>query len=61
MSIGLVISTLATLVAGFIEVKRKKATAAHGLLDHSQAAIPISVLWLVLQYSLQVNLNHKKI
>ena len=52
MGIGLVISTLATLVAGFIEIKRKKAAAAHGLLDHSQAPIPISVLWLVPQYSL---------
>ena len=52
MGIGLIISTLATLVSGFIEVKHKKAAVAHGLLDHSQAAIPISVLWLVPQYSL---------
>ncbi|XP_061375072.1 protein NRT1/ PTR FAMILY 3.1 [Gastrolobium bilobum] len=52
MGIGFVISTLATLVAGFIEVKRKKAALAHGLIDHSQATIPISVFWLVPQYSL---------
>ena len=52
MGIGFVISTIATLVAGFIEVKRKKAAWAHGLVDHSQATIPISVFWLVPQYSL---------
>ncbi|GAB2280086.1 hypothetical protein Dimus_014723 [Dionaea muscipula] len=52
MAIGFVISTLATLVAGFVEVRRKGAAAAHGLLDHPHAVIPISVFWLVPQYSL---------
>lgn len=36
MGIGFAISTLATFVAGFVEIKRKKAAWAHGLLDHSQ-------------------------
>lgn len=52
MGIGFVISTLATFVAGFIEMKRKKVAMAHGLLDHSHEIVPISVFWLVPQYSL---------
>ncbi|KAJ7943175.1 protein NRT1/ PTR FAMILY 3.1 [Quillaja saponaria] len=52
MGIGFVISILATLVAGFIERKRKNVALDHGLIDHSHAIIPISVFWLVPQYSL---------
>ncbi|XP_044491305.1 protein NRT1/ PTR FAMILY 3.1-like [Mangifera indica] len=52
MGIGFVISILATLVAGFLEVKRKNAAFAHGLTDKPHTIIPISVLWLVPQYSL---------
>ncbi|XP_059446453.1 protein NRT1/ PTR FAMILY 3.1-like [Corylus avellana] len=52
MGIGFVISILATLVAGFMEVKRKNAALAHGLIDHPHSTIPISVFWLVPQYSL---------
>ncbi|XP_054823064.1 protein NRT1/ PTR FAMILY 3.1-like [Prosopis cineraria] len=52
MGIGFVVSTLATLVAGFVEIKRKNAAFAHGLADHSHATIPISVFWLLPQYSL---------
>lgn len=52
MGIGFVISVLATLVAGFIEQKRKQAAIANGLLDKPQSIIPISVFWLVPQYSL---------
>ncbi|KAL2347577.1 hypothetical protein Fmac_001577 [Flemingia macrophylla] len=52
MGIGFVISTIATLVAGFVEIKRKSAASAHGLLEHPRATIPISVFWLVPQYSL---------
>ncbi|KAJ9140727.1 hypothetical protein P3X46_031337 [Hevea brasiliensis] len=51
MGIGFVISILATLVAGFVEIKRKHAAAANGLLN-SHHTIPISVFWLVPQYSL---------
>ncbi|GAB2228552.1 hypothetical protein Droror1_Dr00022672 [Drosera rotundifolia] len=52
MGIGFVISTLATLVAGFVEVRRKEAAAAFGLLDRPNVTVPISVFWLVPQYSL---------
>ncbi|KAK1582016.1 hypothetical protein Q3G72_011030 [Acer saccharum] len=45
MGIGFVISIFATLVAGFVEMKRKQAALAH-------ATIPISAFWLVPQYSL---------
>ncbi|XP_038706040.1 protein NRT1/ PTR FAMILY 3.1-like [Tripterygium wilfordii] len=51
MGIGFVISILATLVAGFVEVKRKHAALDHGLMNSHQT-IPISALWLVPQYSL---------
>ncbi|KAH9771859.1 protein NRT1/ PTR FAMILY 3.1 [Citrus sinensis] len=52
MGIGFVISVFATLVAGLVEVKRKQAAAAHGLVDKPHTIIPISVFWLVPQYSL---------
>lgn len=52
MGIGFIISILATLVAGFIEIKRKNAASLHNLTNNPQAIIPISVFWLVPQYSL---------
>ncbi|KAK8686783.1 hypothetical protein V6N13_125801 [Hibiscus sabdariffa] len=52
MAIGFFISILATLVAGFVEVKRKHAAWADGLMDSPKSTIPISVFWLVPQYSL---------
>uniref|UniRef100_A0A7N2KQR5 Uncharacterized protein n=1 Tax=Quercus lobata TaxID=97700 RepID=A0A7N2KQR5_QUELO len=52
MAIGFFISIFATLVAGFIEVKRKHVAAANGLIDSPKSTLPISVFWLVLQYSL---------
>ncbi|XVE91414.1 hypothetical protein REPUB_Repub01dG0007500 [Reevesia pubescens] len=52
MGIGFVISVFATLVAGFIEIKRKQVALAHGLQDKAHSIIPISVFWLVPQYSL---------
>ncbi|KAK8686781.1 hypothetical protein V6N13_125799 [Hibiscus sabdariffa] len=52
MGIGFGISVLATLVAGFIEVKRKQVALAHGLEDKPHSTIPISVFWLVPQYAL---------
>uniref|UniRef100_A0A2P2MCI6 Nitrite transporter n=2 Tax=Rhizophora mucronata TaxID=61149 RepID=A0A2P2MCI6_RHIMU len=51
MGIGFVISILATLVAGFMEIKRKQAALAHGLINSHQT-IPISVFWLAPQYCL---------
>uniref|UniRef100_A0A0A0K953 Nitrite transporter n=1 Tax=Cucumis sativus TaxID=3659 RepID=A0A0A0K953_CUCSA len=52
MGIGLVISIFATLIAGFVEQKRKHVAFTHGLIDHPTSIIPISVFWLVPQYSL---------
>ncbi|KAL0446895.1 UNVERIFIED_CONTAM: protein NRT1/ PTR FAMILY 3.1 [Sesamum latifolium] len=52
MGIGFFISLLATFAAGFIEIRRKHAASAYGLIDHPQATIPISVFWLMPQYCL---------
>ncbi|CAN6675634.1 unnamed protein product [Malus baccata var. baccata] len=52
MGIGFFISIFATLVGGFVEIKRKQAAFAHGLVDHPHDTIPISVFWLVPQYAL---------
>ncbi|XXG51006.1 hypothetical protein AAC387_Pa02g4878 [Persea americana] len=52
MGVGFAISVLATFVAGFVEIKRKRAAAAHGLLDSPKATIPISVFWLLPQQTL---------
>jgi len=52
MAVGFVISTLASLVAGFIEEHRKNVASAHGLINSPKAIIPISVFWLVPQYAL---------
>ncbi|XP_047321815.1 protein NRT1/ PTR FAMILY 3.1 [Impatiens glandulifera] len=52
MTIGFVISIFATFVAGFVELKRKHVASEYDLINNPHAAIPISVLWLVPQYSL---------
>lgn len=52
MGIGLAVSVLSTVAAGVVEVKRKGIAAHYGLIDHPKAVIPMSVFWLVPQYSL---------
>ncbi|KAL2509648.1 Protein NRT1/PTR FAMILY 3.1 [Forsythia ovata] len=52
MGIGFFISLLATFVAGFVEVKRKQAAMAHGLINQPHTIIPMSVFWLMPQYCL---------
>nr|POF23500.1 protein nrt1/ ptr family 3.1 [Quercus suber] len=52
IGIGLVINILATVVASVIEIKRKAVAAERNLLDDPKAIIPISVFWLVPQFSL---------
>eukprot|EP00262_Sarcandra_glabra_P016653 TRINITY_DN548_c0_g1_i1.p1 TRINITY_DN548_c0_g1~~TRINITY_DN548_c0_g1_i1.p1 ORF type:complete len:639 (-),score=74.60 TRINITY_DN548_c0_g1_i1:261-2177(-) len=52
MGIGFLINIIATVVSGFVEIKRKAVAADHRLLDNPHAVIPISVFWLVPQYSL---------
>ncbi|KAL1352187.1 protein NRT1/ PTR FAMILY 3.1 isoform X1 [Arachis hypogaea] len=50
MGVGFVINIVATIIAAFVEIKRKSAAAKHHLLDDPKATIPISVFWLVPQY-----------
>lgn len=53
MGIGFTISILATLIAGMVEIKRKEVASAHDLIDNPHnLTLPISVFWLVPQYSL---------
>lgn len=52
ISIGLTVSLLGTMSAGFIELRRKNAAAAYGLTDRPNDTIPISVFWLIPLYSL---------
>lgn len=46
---GLVLSILAMAVAALVEVKRKKAAINSGLIN-SKAPLPITFLWIALQY-----------
>ncbi|GAB4851790.1 hypothetical protein Ancab_031189 [Ancistrocladus abbreviatus] len=52
MGIGFVINIFATVAASLVEIKRKAVAAHHNLLDKPTAIIPISVFWLVPQYSI---------
>ncbi|KAK9291166.1 hypothetical protein L1049_009354 [Liquidambar formosana] len=52
MGIGFIINILATLVASFVEIKRKAVAANHNLLDKPTTTIPVSVFWLVPQFVL---------
>ncbi|XP_022761776.1 protein NRT1/ PTR FAMILY 3.1-like isoform X2 [Durio zibethinus] len=52
MGIGFGVNILATLVASFVEMKRKSVAANHNLLDDPKAIVPISVFWLVPQFCL---------
>ncbi|EOY05013.1 Major facilitator superfamily protein isoform 2 [Theobroma cacao] len=52
MGIGFTVNILATIVASFVEMKRKAVAANHHLLDDPNAIIPIRVFWLVPQFCL---------
>ncbi|XP_071720424.1 protein NRT1/ PTR FAMILY 3.1-like [Rutidosis leptorrhynchoides] len=52
IGVGFAISICATFVASFVEVKRKQVARDYNLLDKPTQIIPISVFWLVPQYSL---------
>ncbi|XP_042482847.1 protein NRT1/ PTR FAMILY 3.1 [Macadamia integrifolia] len=52
MGIGFAISVFATLVAGFVEIKRKQVASINGLTEKPQEIIPISFCWLIPQYAL---------
>ncbi|KAL6193969.1 hypothetical protein ACLB2K_035053 [Fragaria x ananassa] len=49
MGVGFAINILSSLVASFVEIKRKSVAFHHNLLDNPKAVIPISVFWLVPQ------------
>lgn len=50
IGVGLVLSTLAMAVAALSEINRLRAAYSHGLSDHPNAEIPLSVLWLIPQF-----------
>lgn len=52
VGVGLMVNILGTIVASFVEIKRKAVAANHNLMDDPKAIIPISVFWLVPQYCL---------
>ncbi|KAK9269079.1 hypothetical protein L1049_000847 [Liquidambar formosana] len=52
MGIGFMVNILATIAASSVEIKRKAVASNHNLLDKPTAIIPISVFWLVPQFSL---------
>ena len=52
MGVGFMINIVSTLVSALVEIKRKGVAAKYHLLDDPKATIPISVFWLVPQYSL---------
>ncbi|XP_071699423.1 protein NRT1/ PTR FAMILY 3.1-like [Rutidosis leptorrhynchoides] len=52
IGIGFIINTCASLVASFVEIKRKHVARDYNLLDKPTQMIPISVFWLIPQYSL---------
>ncbi|XP_042753728.1 protein NRT1/ PTR FAMILY 3.1 isoform X2 [Lactuca sativa] len=52
IGVGFVVNILATFVGSFVEIKRKQVARNHNLLDKPTVMIPISVFWLVPQYSL---------
>ncbi|ESQ34344.1 hypothetical protein EUTSA_v10009612mg [Eutrema salsugineum] len=49
IGVGLVLSILAMAVAALVEVKRKRVATEAGLLD-SKETLPITFLWIALQY-----------
>ncbi|KAI3801344.1 hypothetical protein L1987_29448 [Smallanthus sonchifolius] len=52
IGVGYVINICATFVGSFVEIKRKQAARDHNLIYQPTHMIPISVFWLVPQYSL---------
>ncbi|KAL8128159.1 protein NRT1/ PTR FAMILY 4.6-like isoform X2 [Apium graveolens] len=51
IGIGLVLSTIAMVVAGYVETRRKHIAVRHKMVD-SPGPLPMSVLWLGIQYGI---------
>lgn len=49
IGIGLIMSIIAMAIAALVEIKRKKIAAERGLIDSSEP-LPITFLWIALQY-----------
>jgi peptide/histidine transporter 3/4 len=52
MGIGLFISIFSMVAAALVEAKRLKAVHDHGLEDRPEETVPITVFWLIPQYSI---------
>ncbi|CAK9238033.1 unnamed protein product [Sphagnum jensenii] len=52
MGIGLFISIFSMIAAALVEAKRLKVVHDHGLEDRPEETVPISVFWLIPQYSI---------
>ncbi|EHA8586574.1 putative protein NRT1/ PTR FAMILY 3.1 [Cocos nucifera] len=52
MGIGLAIAIFATVAAALVEIKRKAVASDHGLLDKQKVTVPISVFWLMPQFTI---------
>ncbi|WOG90679.1 hypothetical protein DCAR_0309923 [Daucus carota subsp. sativus] len=51
IGVGLVLSTIAMVVAGYVETRRKHVAVKHNMVD-SPGPLPMSVLWLGIQYGI---------
>lgn len=52
IGIGFMINICGTFIGSFVEIKRKHVARDYNLLDKPTETIPISVFWLIPQYSL---------
>ncbi|XAR48311.1 hypothetical protein NMG60_11031082, partial [Bertholletia excelsa] len=52
IGIGLTIDILGTVISALVETKRKSVVLHHNLLNKPTATLPMSVFWLVPQYSI---------
>ncbi|PNY09939.1 putative peptide/nitrate transporter [Trifolium pratense] len=51
IGVGLVLSAISMLIAGFVETRRKSVATKHNMVD-SNEPLPMNVLWLGLQYAI---------
>lgn len=49
---GIFLSVITMIIAALVEQKRLDVASKHGLIDNPHATVPMSIWWLVPQYSL---------